>query len=210
MAAGALGSVSNRLRHENGDTHVVICDDVFSDAGSTPAASTIRLILRLPHGNRKTRSWQAIFRSNGALSDSSGAGVEGQVTRRAKSPIEPCSRRWHRRRHALVLYLVVRRQVSLHRRNIRPRASHSAPQRRSGGELHCQPRPGCARVLRSPRESRLCAAPRAASQAMDASQEGSAHSWGPGDTQDSLAVPDSKDGKRAASAAFATSRWSRH
>ena len=41
MAAGALGSVSNRLRHENGDTHVVICDDVFSDAGSTPAASTI-------------------------------------------------------------------------------------------------------------------------------------------------------------------------
>jgi len=40
MAAGALGSVSNRLRHENGDTHVVICDDVFSDAGSTPAAST--------------------------------------------------------------------------------------------------------------------------------------------------------------------------
>ena len=43
MAAGALGSVSNRLRHENGDTHVVICDDAFSDAGSTPAASTIRL-----------------------------------------------------------------------------------------------------------------------------------------------------------------------
>ena len=41
MAAGALGSVSNRLRHENGDTHVVDCDDVFSDAGSTPAASTI-------------------------------------------------------------------------------------------------------------------------------------------------------------------------
>ena len=41
MATGALGSVSNRLRHENGDTHVVICDDVFSDAGSTPAASTI-------------------------------------------------------------------------------------------------------------------------------------------------------------------------
>jgi len=40
MATGALGSVSNRLRHENGDTHVVICDDVFSDAGSTPAAST--------------------------------------------------------------------------------------------------------------------------------------------------------------------------
>ena len=40
MAAGALGSVSNRLRHENGDTHVVVCDDVFSDAGSTPAAST--------------------------------------------------------------------------------------------------------------------------------------------------------------------------
>ena len=40
MATGALGSVSNRLRHENGDTHVVVCDDVFSDAGSTPAAST--------------------------------------------------------------------------------------------------------------------------------------------------------------------------
>ena len=43
MAAGALGSVSNRLRHENGDTHVVICDDVFSDAGSTPAASTKKM-----------------------------------------------------------------------------------------------------------------------------------------------------------------------
>ena len=43
MAAGAFGSVSNRSRHENGDTHVVVCDDVFSDAGSTPAASTIRL-----------------------------------------------------------------------------------------------------------------------------------------------------------------------
>src|SRR3954468_5676522 len=40
MAAGALGSVSNRSRHENGDTHVEVCDDVFSDAGSTPAAST--------------------------------------------------------------------------------------------------------------------------------------------------------------------------
>lgn len=47
MATGALGSVSNRLRHENGDTHVGVCDDVFSDAGSTPAASTIRLTLRL-------------------------------------------------------------------------------------------------------------------------------------------------------------------
>ena len=47
MAAGALGSVSNRLRHENGDTHVVICDDVFSDAGSTPAASTIRSLRSL-------------------------------------------------------------------------------------------------------------------------------------------------------------------
>ena len=43
MATGALGSVSNRLRHENGDTHVVICDDVFSDAGSTPAASTKKM-----------------------------------------------------------------------------------------------------------------------------------------------------------------------
>ena len=61
MAAGALGSVSNRLRHENGDTHVVICDDVFSDAGSTPAASTIRLTLRFAHANRKVRSWQAIL-----------------------------------------------------------------------------------------------------------------------------------------------------
>ncbi len=40
MAAGALGSVSNRLRHQNGDTHVGVFDDVFSDAGSTPAAST--------------------------------------------------------------------------------------------------------------------------------------------------------------------------
>ena len=43
MATGALGSVSNRLRHENGDTHVVICDDVFSEAGSTPAASTKKM-----------------------------------------------------------------------------------------------------------------------------------------------------------------------
>src|SRR5688572_4057080 len=43
MAAGALGSVSNRLRHENGDTHVGDCDDVFSDAGSTPAASTKKM-----------------------------------------------------------------------------------------------------------------------------------------------------------------------
>ena len=43
MAAGALGSVSNRLRHENGDTHVVDCDDVFSDAGSNPAASTKKM-----------------------------------------------------------------------------------------------------------------------------------------------------------------------
>jgi hypothetical protein len=40
MAAGALGSVHSRLRHQNGDTHVVGFDDVFSDAGSTPAAST--------------------------------------------------------------------------------------------------------------------------------------------------------------------------
>jgi hypothetical protein len=47
MAAGALGSVHNRLRHQNGDTHVVGFDDVFSDAGSTPAASTIfRFFLR--------------------------------------------------------------------------------------------------------------------------------------------------------------------
>ena len=51
MAAGALGSVSNRLRHENGDTHVVICDDVFSDAGSTPAASTILFAI----SSRKSR-----------------------------------------------------------------------------------------------------------------------------------------------------------
>src|SRR5215213_1335935 len=60
MATGALGSVSNRLRHENGDTHVVICDDAFSDAGSTPAASTIRLCSRLPSAKRELRSWQAI------------------------------------------------------------------------------------------------------------------------------------------------------
>jgi len=40
LAIGALGSVLNRSRHLNGDTHVVDCDDVFSDAGSTPAAST--------------------------------------------------------------------------------------------------------------------------------------------------------------------------
>jgi len=40
LAAGALGSVLNRPRQLNGDTHVVVCDDVFSDAGSTPAAST--------------------------------------------------------------------------------------------------------------------------------------------------------------------------
>ena len=60
MAAGALGSVSNRLRHENGDTHVGVCDDVFSDAGSTPAASTIRLTSRFAFANREVRSWQAI------------------------------------------------------------------------------------------------------------------------------------------------------
>ena len=59
MAAGALGSVSNRLRHENGDTHVVDCDDVFSDAGSTPAASTIRL-------------GREADEENGALSEKSG------------------------------------------------------------------------------------------------------------------------------------------
>ena len=43
LAAGALGSVLNRPRHSNGDTHVVDCDDVFSDAGSTPAASTKKM-----------------------------------------------------------------------------------------------------------------------------------------------------------------------
>ena len=53
MATGALGSVSNRLRHENGDTHVVDCDDVFSDAGSTPAASTI-------HSAREARLIHAV------------------------------------------------------------------------------------------------------------------------------------------------------
>ena len=40
LVAGALGPVLNRQRHSNGNTHVVDCDDVFSDAGSTPAAST--------------------------------------------------------------------------------------------------------------------------------------------------------------------------
>src|SRR5262245_23959900 len=40
MAAGAVGSVQNWSRHQNGDTHVADFDDVFSDAGSTPAAST--------------------------------------------------------------------------------------------------------------------------------------------------------------------------
>jgi hypothetical protein len=61
IGAGGRGTWlrSIRLRHENGDTHVVICDDVFSDAGSTPAASTIRLTLRFAHANRKVRSWQA-------------------------------------------------------------------------------------------------------------------------------------------------------
>jgi len=54
MAAGALGSVSNRLRHENGDTHVVVCDDVFSDAGSTPAASTISRRKCLDYLDRKS------------------------------------------------------------------------------------------------------------------------------------------------------------
>jgi len=43
LAAGALGSVLNRPRQSNGDTHVVDCDDVFSDAGSTPAASTKKM-----------------------------------------------------------------------------------------------------------------------------------------------------------------------
>lgn len=50
MAAGAFGPVPNRLRHENGDTHVGSCDDAFSDAGSTPAASTIRLAYLLAFG----------------------------------------------------------------------------------------------------------------------------------------------------------------
>jgi hypothetical protein len=40
MAAGDFGSVQSRSRHQNGDTHVGLGDDVFSDAGSTPAAST--------------------------------------------------------------------------------------------------------------------------------------------------------------------------
>ena len=40
MAAGGLGSVQSRSQHQNGDTHVGLGDDVFSDAGSTPAAST--------------------------------------------------------------------------------------------------------------------------------------------------------------------------
>ena len=71
MATGALGSVSNRLRHENGDTHVVVCDDVFSDAGSTPAASTIRLSSRLPSAKRELRSWQAIRLQSNALSERS-------------------------------------------------------------------------------------------------------------------------------------------
>ena len=61
MAAGDVGPAHIRLRHENGDTHVVGFDDVFSDAGSTPAASTIRLTLRFAHANRKVRSWQAIL-----------------------------------------------------------------------------------------------------------------------------------------------------
>ena len=40
MAAGDVGLVLNRSQHQNEDTHVAVCDDVFSDAGSTPAAST--------------------------------------------------------------------------------------------------------------------------------------------------------------------------
>jgi hypothetical protein len=64
MAAGAFGSVSNRSRHENGDTHVGVCDDVFSDAGSTPAASTTRLTLRFAYAIEGLRSWQAIYRSS--------------------------------------------------------------------------------------------------------------------------------------------------
>ena len=45
MAAGDLGSVQSRSQHQNGDTHVGLGDDVFSDAGSTPAASTTYLAL---------------------------------------------------------------------------------------------------------------------------------------------------------------------
>ena len=57
MAAGALGSVPNRLRHENGDTHVVICDDVFSDAGSTPAASTTSLFYNVQWRPKAPVKW---------------------------------------------------------------------------------------------------------------------------------------------------------
>ena len=64
MAAGALGSVSNRLRHENGDTHVVICDDVFSDAGSTPAASTITKLLQINNLVNSTNSAEGNLRDS--------------------------------------------------------------------------------------------------------------------------------------------------
>ena len=37
---GLLASFLSGRDNSNGDTHVVDCDDVFSDAGSTPAAST--------------------------------------------------------------------------------------------------------------------------------------------------------------------------
>jgi hypothetical protein len=37
---GHLAPFLSGCDNENGDTHVVGCDDVFSDAGSTPAAST--------------------------------------------------------------------------------------------------------------------------------------------------------------------------
>ena len=44
MVAGDVGFVRSQPRHSNEDTHVVFCDDGFSDAGSTPAASTTFLV----------------------------------------------------------------------------------------------------------------------------------------------------------------------
>ena len=81
------------------------CDDVFSDAGSTPAASTIRL-------------GRAADEENGALSEQSERPAADRfVSRRASLmvfdhffSVDFSLRRWHRRRHlrALLLHLALR------------------------------------------------------------------------------------------------------
>src|SRR5688572_19836030 len=92
MAAGALGSVSNRLRHENGDTHVVICDDVFSDAGSTPAASTTHSAsLRSPPSRWRRRSSVAQVQTPFGLSGTNSRRFTSNILPRPVATLGPRS-----------------------------------------------------------------------------------------------------------------------